>query len=469
MPAGEDEVQVLSHEGLLKRVLRTVGMPVACRARVGVAALCALGGLSAATATPASASPAVPQGLPATVGYWVVNRAGGVAAAGGAPELGGLGPQTRLARPVVAMAAAPGGTGYWLASANGAVYSFGSAGYYGAVTSERTVHLSGRVVGMAAAPKGNGYWLASSDGSVYGFGHAPYLGRASLASPPHRSGHVTDRVVAIAATPEGAGYWLVTSRGSVYSFGRAKYWGSATGLGLTIVGLAPTPDGRGYWISTSSGRVVAFGDARVVGAPQRSPSGSFVGFAAERDGRGHWLARPDGTVLGYGQARRSSAAALAHAAVAVVADPAVVVPAAPVRAAAGASVRVAAAVAASPEGQAVVKFALAQAGKPYQYGSAGPGSYDCSGLAQASWAVAGVALPRTAAEQYYSGAHVPLSALQPGDLIFWASDPADPSTIYHVAISLGGDETVQATEPGGSVRVMPIWTGGGLVPLATRP
>ena len=120
------------------------------------------------------------------------------------------------------------------------------------------------------------------------------------------------------------------------------------------------------------------------------------------------------------------------------------------------------------EGDIAVEFALSQVGKPYVYGAAGPYGYDCSGLALASWRVAGVELPRTASAQYYAGSHVPLGELQPGDLIFWASDVSDPATIYHVAISLGGDRTVQATQTGQPVEVVPLWPIG-LVPVATRP
>ena len=77
-------------------------------------------------------------------------------------------------------------------------------------------------------------------------------------------------------------------------------------------------------------------------------------------------------------------------------------------------------------------------------------------------------LPRTAAEQYYAGIHVPLSSLRPGDLVFWASNEADPSTIYHVAIAVAGNEVVQAPYTGEVVEQVPIW-GAGLVTLATRP
>jgi peptidoglycan DL-endopeptidase CwlO len=119
-------------------------------------------------------------------------------------------------------------------------------------------------------------------------------------------------------------------------------------------------------------------------------------------------------------------------------------------------------------GDIAVEFALSQVGKPYIYGATGPYGYDCSGLALASWRAAGVELPRTAAQQYYAGSHVDLNDVQPGDLIFWAADVSDPATIYHVAISLGGERTVQASQTGHPVEVLALWPSG-LVPLATRP
>ena len=64
-----------------------------------------------------------------------------------------------------------------------------------------------------------------------------------------------------------------------------------------------------------------------------------------------------------------------------------------------------------------VSTAKAQLGKPYEYGGAGPDSFDCSGLTSWAWKTAGVALPRTAQGQHDALPAVPLSALQPGDLV----------------------------------------------------
>ncbi|WP_344016485.1 C40 family peptidase [Streptomyces thermospinosisporus] len=61
-----------------------------------------------------------------------------------------------------------------------------------------------------------------------------------------------------------------------------------------------------------------------------------------------------------------------------------------------------------------MEFAYAQLGKPYEWGSTGPNSYDCSGLTGASWRTADVSLPRTVNQQYNAGRQVARSDLQPG-------------------------------------------------------
>jgi cell wall-associated NlpC family hydrolase/peptidoglycan hydrolase-like protein with peptidoglycan-binding domain len=66
-----------------------------------------------------------------------------------------------------------------------------------------------------------------------------------------------------------------------------------------------------------------------------------------------------------------------------------------------------------------VSFVHAQLGKPYRWGGTGPNSYDCSGLVYAAYRSAGLILPRVAQDQYDQLPHVPLSALQPGDLLFF--------------------------------------------------
>jgi cell wall-associated NlpC family hydrolase len=104
-----------------------------------------------------------------------------------------------------------------------------------------------------------------------------------------------------------------------------------------------------------------------------------------------------------------------------------------------------------------VKYALDQVGKPYSYGSAGPDSYDCSGLTMASYASAGISLPHSAAEQSTYGKPVSMSDLIPGDLLFYYSP------IGHVTIYVGGGMMVSAPQTGESVLVMPVNNMSGFV------
>ncbi|WP_433290477.1 C40 family peptidase [Pseudonocardia sp. CA-142604] len=125
-----------------------------------------------------------------------------------------------------------------------------------------------------------------------------------------------------------------------------------------------------------------------------------------------------------------------------------------------------------PQGAAgaAIAFALDEVGKPYVWGATGPNTYDCSGLMLRAFQSAGINLPRVSRQQFYAGGHVPVSQAQPGDLLFYASDPSDPSTIHHVMLYMGNGQMVEAPYTGQSVRVQPVpWNYSELVPLATRP
>jgi cell wall-associated NlpC family hydrolase len=108
---------------------------------------------------------------------------------------------------------------------------------------------------------------------------------------------------------------------------------------------------------------------------------------------------------------------------------------------------------------AVLKAAMSRQGLPYVWGGAGPGSFDCSGLVQWSFAQAGIVMPRVAADQARSGPAVPVSRLAPGDLLFYYTDPTAPGYISHVAIYLGNGWMIQAPEPGLDVEVVPAAFG----------
>jgi peptidoglycan DL-endopeptidase CwlO len=108
---------------------------------------------------------------------------------------------------------------------------------------------------------------------------------------------------------------------------------------------------------------------------------------------------------------------------------------------------------------AMLKAAVSRVGLPYVWGAAGPDSFDCSGLVQWSFAQAGIAMPRVAAAQALTGPAVSVSQLQPGDLLFYHTDPTAPGYVSHVAIYLGKGLEEQAPEPGENVQIVPLYLG----------
>ena len=106
-----------------------------------------------------------------------------------------------------------------------------------------------------------------------------------------------------------------------------------------------------------------------------------------------------------------------------------------------------------------LRAAESRKGLPYVWGASGPGSFDCSGLVQWSFAQAGITMPRVAADQARAGLAVPAAQLQPGDLLFYHTDPTDPGYISHVAIYLGNGWMIQAPQPGMDVEIVPASFG----------
>ncbi|MFE2569916.1 C40 family peptidase [Streptomyces mirabilis] len=102
------------------------------------------------------------------------------------------------------------------------------------------------------------------------------------------------------------------------------------------------------------------------------------------------------------------------------------------------------------EGEKAARYAVEQIGKPYVWGAAGPGAYDCSGLTSQAWEHAGRSIPRTSQEQWAQLPHIPLSELRPGDLVIYFPEAT------HVALYLGDGLVVQAPRPGTDVKVSPI-------------
>jgi hypothetical protein len=95
-------------------------------------------------------------------------------------------------------------------------------------------------------------------------------------------------------------------------------------------------------------------------------------------------------------------------------------------------------------------FAATQLGVPYVWGGTGPAGYDCSGLVQAAYRAAGVALPRVAQDQFDAGPAVADgAAVLPGDLLFFGGGPGD---VEHVGLYVGAGQMIDAPHTGTVVR-----------------
>ena len=119
-------------------------------------------------------------------------------------------------------------------------------------------------------------------------------------------------------------------------------------------------------------------------------------------------------------------------------------------------------------GLAAVHGAMQYLGVPYVWGGASRSGVDCSGLVMLAWEQAGVSLEHSAAAQYDESTHVSLSALEPGDLLFYNLDGTGiDHVVMYVGPTLDGHPTpygastiIQASEPGTVVSYDPFWSYG---------
>ncbi len=117
----------------------------------------------------------------------------------------------------------------------------------------------------------------------------------------------------------------------------------------------------------------------------------------------------------------------------------------------------------SPGGAGAVQAAESQIGVPYVWGgespkgSASPG-FDCSGLTAWSWGQVGVGLPHYSGAQMADSTPVPISDLQPGDLLFYG-----PGGSEHVAMYVGPGTMIEAPFTGASVWTTGLRLGGDFV------
>ena len=102
----------------------------------------------------------------------------------------------------------------------------------------------------------------------------------------------------------------------------------------------------------------------------------------------------------------------------------------------------------SGRGEDIAALACSFAGVPYLWGGNTVKGFDCSGLVWLCYHMNGIEMPRNASAQAREGVPVGLGELLPGDLVFFgrAATEEKPMAVTHVAISLGGQRIVQASQ-----------------------
>lgn len=112
-----------------------------------------------------------------------------------------------------------------------------------------------------------------------------------------------------------------------------------------------------------------------------------------------------------------------------------------------------------------------QARKPYVWGTQGPNSFDCSGLVYAAYKSAGLGWPNwdRLNSALYAGYtyHVPLTQLQPGDLLFY-SYKGTIGTIHHITIYAGNGMMWEANSKNVGLIYSSIYSVKGLMPFGGR-
>lgn len=101
---------------------------------------------------------------------------------------------------------------------------------------------------------------------------------------------------------------------------------------------------------------------------------------------------------------------------------------------------------------AVVAYAKQFLGNPYVYGGTSlTNGADCSGFTMSVFAHFGISTGRNSRDQAAKGKEVAVSAVQPGDLLFYASG----NYINHVALYIGNGQVIHASTAKSGIKISP--------------
>lgn len=80
-------------------------------------------------------------------------------------------------------------------------------------------------------------------------------------------------------------------------------------------------------------------------------------------------------------------------------------------------------------GDTIASLVESKLGCPYEWGAAGPDSFDCSGLTYWAHQQVGISIPRTEQAKAQEGEEVSIDDLQPGDLLFYDCEEKEISVM----------------------------------------
>ncbi|MCI2254982.1 C40 family peptidase [Domibacillus sp. PGB-M46] len=110
-----------------------------------------------------------------------------------------------------------------------------------------------------------------------------------------------------------------------------------------------------------------------------------------------------------------------------------------------------------PTGSALLATGKQFLGLPYLWSGMSAYGFDCSGFTSSVYRYHGISIPRDASEQAKAGKAVAKSALQPGDLLFFAYNNGK-GRVHHVAMYAGSGQMIHAPKAGKRVEIISMNT-----------